>query len=599
MAEWNLGPSRKPWHPSARLAGHLSRHDLPRGETNTPRAGGDIRCRGRGNGQHQTSWRGAAWNPSGGLTIAPNSCVRAVALQLDASPDDLSLVGQTIEGKFAIRSLIGVGGTSLVFEGWHEVLQHPIAVKVLRAEFACIPELAAHFALEGRVTAQLNGPHVVRVLDTGTLDGVVPYTVMERLRGVSVADLLLEHGALPPALALELAIQAADALVEAHAHGIVHRDVKPDNLYVVDLPNGGQILKVIDFGIAQGRAIPTGLKRAGVGSAGYMAPEQIVSPDAVDGRADVWGLGVVLFEMLTGRLPFRGTTADELMISAQCDEPLPIDVAAQGLPHDLYVLIEHCLRKERGERPASMREVLSELERLRPLVQASTTAVALPLRLRELGQTLLPQASRGRDSVHRSGLMSRRNPSTATVPLRREEENEPLPLVARSSRGVPVESHTELASWSSSESDFKRLNSGRRTKAWLAGISLVVAACGALIMTNGTSGWGEGKLQPASLATAPPLEAHVPGLEPIVLTEVRSDTALDLALSERDTALAPDGEMAIRAAPSPRSLLLPQRAATVSAPPASRLQKPEPAAEPAAPLELLTPWSASAGTGSK
>src|SRR5690606_11113065 len=130
-------------------------------------------------------------------------------------------------------------------------------VKVLRAEFACIPELAAHFALEGRVTAQLNGPHVVRVLDTGTLDGVVPYTVMERLRGVSVADLLLEHGALPPALALELAIQAADALVEAHAHGIVHRDVKPDNLYVVDLPNGGQILKVIDFVIAQGRAIST------------------------------------------------------------------------------------------------------------------------------------------------------------------------------------------------------------------------------------------------------------------------------------------------------------------------------------------------------
>lgn len=521
--------------------------------------------------------------------------MHSVAYNADVSSDYLSLVGQTIDSKFTIRSLIGVGGTSLVYDGWHEVLQHAIAVKVLRTEYATDPELAAHFSLEGRVTAQLCGPHVVRVLDTGTMEGRVPYTVMERLRGESVAELLAAFGALPPALALELAIQSCDALVEAHAHGIVHRDVKPDNLYIVDLPNGGQLLKVIDFGIAQGTQIPTGLRKAGVGSAGYMAPEQISSPDSVDWRADVWAMGVVLFEMLTGRLPFRGTTIDELMASAQKDEPLPIEVAAQGLPHELYTLIAGCLRKDPNQRIGSMREVQAELERLRPAVQSSTRAVALPLRLCELGRTLLPNKEdtyaadigpqeRGqeyRGTVHRSGLISR-----GKALAREHEEHQPT-----STQPLPMTRRTDTAQNglvpSSGTVDFrpKRVSKSRLALGLALLVGLGVGAFDESTRSDAVRLVHNAAL-PLLSRGSPAQSAHILSRDVVptsalVWTPTNTGVAIELAQAEPDIAQDPV------ATPPPRALPARLRRAEVN----SLKQPPAPAPSSEATLELLTPWA--------
>ncbi len=217
--------------------------------------------------------------------------------------------GDVIGGKYRIVRLIGDGGMGTVYEAHHEFLETSVALKFLHAELAQRAGLGSRFLQEARVSARIRSPHVTHVTDVDqTADGS-PYLVMELLHGEPLQQAMDRRGKLPPEQAVDFALQILSGLESAHAIGVVHRDLKPDNVFIVPA-TGGPLLKLIDFGIAKLRAsteFQKGLTRAGVimGTPEYMAPEQLFAAENVDHRADLYSLGVILFEMLSGPSPRR------------------------------------------------------------------------------------------------------------------------------------------------------------------------------------------------------------------------------------------------------------------------------------------------------
>jgi len=219
-------------------------------------------------------------------------------------------VGEIVNGKYRLMRLIGEGGMGSVFEAVHEYLGSAVALKFLNPELARRAGLVARFLQEARVSASIRSPHVVLVSDVDQTPDGLPYLVMELLEGESLHGVMTRSGRLPQATALDFAAQVLSGLEAAHAKGVVHRDLKPDNVFVVSTQQG-PLLKLLDFGIAKLRTseeFQRGLTRPGalMGTPEYMAPEQAISADLADHRADLFSVGVLLFEMLTGTRPVTG-----------------------------------------------------------------------------------------------------------------------------------------------------------------------------------------------------------------------------------------------------------------------------------------------------
>jgi serine/threonine-protein kinase len=219
-------------------------------------------------------------------------------------------VGEVISGKYRLVRLIGEGGMGSVFEARHEYLGSVVALKFLDPDLARRAGLVARFLQEARVSASVRSPHVVHVSDVDQSSNGLPYLVMELLQGESLQRLLSRSGRLPQNEALDVAVQILNGLEAAHSANIVHRDLKPDNVFIVPTRQG-PLAKLLDFGIAKLRVseeFQRGLTRPGVlmGTPEYMAPEQAFSADTADHRADLYSLGVIVFEMITGRRPIAG-----------------------------------------------------------------------------------------------------------------------------------------------------------------------------------------------------------------------------------------------------------------------------------------------------
>ncbi|HRI70904.1 MAG TPA: protein kinase [Polyangium sp.] len=296
--------------------------------------------------------------------------------------------GDIVLGKYRIEAVLGQGGMGVVVAARHVDLGQRYAIKFLLPTGLNHEESVARFLREARASARLQSEHVARVHDVGNMENGAPYMIMEYLEGRDLKAVVREQGPLPADLAMTYVAQVCDAIAEAHAAGIVHRDLKPANLFLVRRRNGAPCVKVLDFGISKhigGEEVDLTSTNATLGSPLYMSPEQISKSKTVDQRTDIWALGVILYELLTGTSPFRGGTALEVVSRILQEEPTPVRQLRPDVPERAEVVIARCLRKNRDERFQSVEELLTVLEKgtLTPHgapLSATSTSVEIPPR---------------------------------------------------------------------------------------------------------------------------------------------------------------------------------------------------------------------------
>jgi serine/threonine protein kinase len=307
--------------------------------------------------------------------------------------------GRVLAGKYRVERVLGQGGMGVVVAAHHIHLDEKVAIKFLLPEAVTSAEVVGRFVREARAAVRIKSEHVARVSDVGTLEGGEPYMVMEFLDGSDLAVWLQQRGALPVEQAVEFILQASEAIAEAHALGIVHRDLKPANLFVVRRADGLLSIKVLDFGISKVTG-PAGSADANMtrtnavmGSPLYMPPEQMAASRNVDARADIWALGVILYELLTGRAPFSGETLPEVCMKIATEPPPPIRSLRPDIPPEVEAVILRCVEKDRGRRYANIaafahalvdfgpKRARSSVERITRTIQAaglSASALDLP-----------------------------------------------------------------------------------------------------------------------------------------------------------------------------------------------------------------------------
>ncbi len=272
--------------------------------------------------------------------------------------------GAAIGARWTIVREVGCGTFGVVYEGRDEDGAR-VAIKVLHPMWQSSLLLVERFVREARILMRLETPHVGKLLDVGNLDagvGAIPYLVLEYLEGIDLGQVIAERGRVPARDALAWCADACAGLHAAHGIGVIHRDLKPSNVFLARQTDSVvATAKVLDFGIAASEAVAsdsTRLTGAGaiMGTPLYMAPEQTLSPSDVDPRADVWSMGVVLYELLTGRLPFAGDTDLQIFANALTKPPTPMrEHVAEGVPPAAEAVVLRCLRRERDERYSSIR----------------------------------------------------------------------------------------------------------------------------------------------------------------------------------------------------------------------------------------------------
>ncbi|WP_437783639.1 serine/threonine-protein kinase [Sorangium sp. So ce1097] len=280
-------------------------------------------------------------------------------------------VGDIIGGKYRVERVLGRGGMGIVVSAHHVSLRHRVALKFLLPEGRTTPGAVERFFREAQAAAAIASEHIARVIDVGHTDEELPYFVMEYLNGIDLEALVERRGPLPTEQAVSYVIEACEAVAEAHALGIVHRDLKPGNLFLASRKDGSTLIKVLDFGIS--KASDAGVFGADakltassvvLGSPRYMSPEHIRTPRAVDARSDIWALGMTLYQLLTGRLPFETESVSALFVSIVTDPPVPPRAHRPEIPVELECVLLMCLEKNPARRPQTVAELVALLEPL-------------------------------------------------------------------------------------------------------------------------------------------------------------------------------------------------------------------------------------------
>ena len=276
--------------------------------------------------------------------------------------------GTVLDHRFVVERVLGQGGMGIVVAARHQALRKTVAIKMMRPEYSVSPELAQRFLREARAAARLRSEHAIRVTDVDVFASGVPYFIMEYWSGLDLAKYLEQHGPLPVELVIELVLQALEAVAEGHRAGIVHRDLKPSNLLLTTRDDGSESIKVLDFGFSKcGDASGGGkLTEAGSlhGSSPYFAPEQVRDGAVVDGRADIWSIAIVAYELLLGKPPFEGHSPQALAAAICGRDPSPLPAS---MPPSLSRVLSKCLDKRADGRFQNVGELALALA---PLTQS-------------------------------------------------------------------------------------------------------------------------------------------------------------------------------------------------------------------------------------
>jgi serine/threonine protein kinase len=306
--------------------------------------------------------------------------------------------GDVIAGRYVLQRVLGAGGMGTVWLAEHMTLKTPLAIKFIDSALIPRADLRARFIREAQIAARIQSEHVVKVFDHGLTDGDQPYIAMEYLSGISVRDRLTKDGRLSLADTARVVRHVARALMRAHQEGLVHRDVKPENLFIVKNEDE-EVVKVLDFGAAKA---PDALSVDGVdptrtgalvGTPYYMSPEQAQGLKTVDTRADLWGLGVVVFECLTGVRPFTGAALGPLVVAIIAGPiPAPSRVAPNaGIPVDVDVWMTRALERDPAKRFASAKEMADAFVIASGMATSeprSASAIAVPVPVASSSQPL-------------------------------------------------------------------------------------------------------------------------------------------------------------------------------------------------------------------
>jgi serine/threonine-protein kinase len=288
--------------------------------------------------------------------------------------------GDVLAGRYRVERVLAMGGMGVVVAARHVQLNQRVAVKVLTHN-AESSQANARFLTEAKASALLRSDHVVHVSDVGTLDNGKPFMVMELLDGEDLAQVLEAEGRLPIEQAVDYVLQACEGLAEAHAARIVHRDLKPGNLFRVRKKDGSELIKVLDFGVS--KALSQDVRAEGTvtttdavfGSPLYMSPEQMTSATKADERSDIWSLGVVLYELLTRRMPFDAESMAGLAVRIATDPPDRLLTVLPTAPPELEAVIMKCLEKKPEARYQDIAELASDLEPFSPTSRARVERV--------------------------------------------------------------------------------------------------------------------------------------------------------------------------------------------------------------------------------
>jgi serine/threonine-protein kinase len=449
-------------------------------------------------------------------------------------------VGDVIANKYEVTGLLGSGGMGYVISARHTDLGEMVALKFLRPEALAHPELVERFAREARAAAKIRSEHVANVFDVGTLPDGTPYIVMEHLAGKDLADHLHQEGALPISLAVEYIMQACEALAAAHAHGIVHRDIKPENLFLTRQAQGMEIIKILDFGISK-IALPRG-KRAlvrtqmALGSPVYMSPEQIRSSEHVDARSDIWAIGCVLFELLTGVTAFDEPSLLELSAAILEREPVPLLTLRPDASQELEDVLLRCLAKNPDDRYQNVADLAIALYPFAPR-RARISAERCYHMLKNAGMV---QSELELTSVHPPSM-----PAARAITA-------PSAAMARTTTPAAIDIQADA--------DEIALRPRRSRAVWLVGLALVAAAAGALVAS--------GQLpRTAPVAAAPQRGAELPAAPAPAARPTTPrvvDVDAELAAQGTPSALPAARSATPTRAPKARALTKPPRTASAA-----------------------------------
>ena len=284
-----------------------------------------------------------------------------------AEDESDGLVGSVVDDKYRVVRLLGRGGMGSVYEGVHLGIEKAVALKFLDSAAAGDGDAVARFHREARAASAVESAHIVQIFDTGSVAGR-PYLVMERLRGEDLRTCLRRERTLPVATALDIVEQILRALMRAHAAGIVHRDLKPDNVFLSERDDSARFVKVVDFGISKVMKRPNAdtLTSRGtvLGTASYMSPEQAQASPDVDGRADLFSVGAILFEMLAGRPPHVAPSPEAVLVNICIKDAPDVRTLAPDVPEVVAGIVARALRRDREERFATASEFLDAVQNL-------------------------------------------------------------------------------------------------------------------------------------------------------------------------------------------------------------------------------------------